>query len=198
MPPLPDTLPTLFQLGFYRWNVMKAFFSSPPSPLRFLDLSPKGFIDPLLSASSRRFKVANFSPILALASPPPPSWNSPHVPAPSSSPSISSSSGKCHPRIYSFARSRRLICSSRFPLEITFLFLFASISIERMKNRGGSLRFLVRVVKRVDEERRDIFARSSRILDGDIPVENLFRPMASNSSGWGGSRGRCLRWGPDR
>lgn len=71
LPPLPDTLPTLFQLGFYRWNVMKAFFSSPPSPLRFLDLSPKGFIDPLLSASSRRFKVANFSPILALASPPP-------------------------------------------------------------------------------------------------------------------------------
>lgn len=42
LPPLPDTLPTLFQLGFYRWNVMKAFFSLPH---RFLDLSPKGFID---------------------------------------------------------------------------------------------------------------------------------------------------------
>lgn len=88
LPPLPDTLPTLFQLGFYRWNVMKAFFSSPPSPLRFLDLSPKGFIDPLLSASSLQSGqlFADFGSRLATPRPPEIPRTCPPLPPPPPSP----------------------------------------------------------------------------------------------------------------
>lgn len=129
---------------FIDGTLWKPFFLHPLLPSDFLIYRQKDLSIPSSLPLPVASKWPTFRRFWLSPRHPPPPWNSPHVPAPSSSPSISS--GKCHPRIYSFARSRRLICSSRFPFEITFLFLFASISIERMKNRGGSL-------LKIDEER---------------------------------------------
>lgn len=136
------------------------FFPSPP---RFLDLSPKGFIDPplLLPVASKwptfwRFWLSPCHP--------------PKFPA-RARPfllSFSISSGKCHPRIYSFARLRRA-CSSHPYLSNSHF----SWTSGRIKNRGGG--FLLCTLRESTMVDRD--------LHGDTPWKIYPRPMASNTRG---------------
>lgn len=144
------------------------FFPSLP---RFLDLSPKGFIDPplLLPVASKwptfwRFWLSPCHP--------------PKFPA-RARPfllSFSISSGKCHPRIYSFARLRRA-CSSH---------PYLSNSHFSWKNKKSWWRISSLHVER--ESRRwsiEIFTETPRgkFILGQWQV--------ILGVGW---RGRCLRW----
>lgn len=144
------------------------FFPSPP---RFLDLSPKGFIDPplLLPVASKwptfwRFWLSPCHP--------------PKFPA-RARPfllSFSISSGKCHPRIYSFARLRRA-CSSHPYLSKSHF----SWTSGRIKNRGGG--FLLCTLR--ERWSIEIFTETPRgkFILGQWQV--------ILGVGW---RGRCLRW----
>lgn len=142
---------------------MKAFFS-PPLPdfliYRQKDLSIPPYFSPSLQSGQL---FGDFGS--RLATPP----NSPHVPA-SFLLSFSISSGKCHPRIYSFARLRRA-CSSHPYLSNSHF----SWTSGRIKNRGGG--FLLCTL------RERWLTMVDRDLHGDTPWKIYPRPMASNTRG---------------